>query len=107
MTPGEVAEFEKQYMPMITDLLFQFINSPAYLALPEAKRPRALTQRIHRLNVAYGATKRVSRAYAQRYKAGQLRPSGKSADVLREMVEEREAQQMEAFGEAGGKGDRY
>lgn len=107
LTPGEVEEFEKQYMPMVTELLYNFINSPAYQALPASRRPAALRKAVHTLNTRYGATRTVGQQYRKKYLGGKLKPSGKAGDQQMQLAEELEAKRLERARESSGKMEAF
>jgi hypothetical protein len=86
MTPGEVAQFESEYMPMITDLLVEAIQSDAYKNLPRAKKPAALQRLVHKLNLRYGAAKKLKSKYRVLYNEGKVKPSGIVGEEVRDLA---------------------
>jgi hypothetical protein len=75
LDPQEMEDFENQYMPVATKMLYDFINSPAYQSLPEEKRSPVLRRRVHMLNTRYSPNVRAKGEYLKKFKAGQIKPT--------------------------------
>jgi len=67
-------------------MLFEFVNSQEYAAIPKSRKPAALEKMIHKLNTFYSVNKKLRGYYAQQFSAGKVKPSG---------VQPREALEME------------
>lgn len=74
---SEKQEFEAQYMPLVTDLLNEMINSDTYRKLPDDRKRKKLFRYVHRLNVKYGAARRAKKMLRAKYRAGELPPSNR------------------------------
>jgi len=59
LTLAEKQEFESEYMPLVTKLLNEFVNSETYQRLPDTKKRKRLYRFVHKLNVTYGASKKA------------------------------------------------
>ena len=77
MSLAEKQEFEAEYMPVVTDLLNDLINSSTYQKLPDDAKRVKLFKYVHKLNSKYGAAKRGKKILAERYKAGEVKPSNR------------------------------
>lgn len=75
LSPAEVTEFEKEYMPLVTDLLSQFISSETYSKLPANQQKVRLFKYVHILNTRYGAATRLRSKYAKLFRAKGIKPS--------------------------------
>ena len=75
MSPAEQTEFETEYMPIVTNLLSEFISSETYQNLPPKAQRLRLFKYIHILNTKYGAATRMKTKYAKLFKAGGVKPS--------------------------------
>jgi hypothetical protein len=104
MTPGEVKEFEAAFMPAITDLLVQFINSEYYKNLPESRKPKAMQARVSALNKRYGAATRLKQQYRQLYREGKIKPSNLLAE---DVVKRLEAEEQSPRTLTRGKGEAF
>lgn len=105
LTPAEVRDFEKQYMPVISDLLWTFINTDAYQSLPADRKPRALTNYISKMNKLYSGSKRLKGEYRQKYLAGKIKESNIYGGQALEMEEAAERMKPVPEYGSGGKGE--
>jgi hypothetical protein len=73
----ELADHDKLYMPLITKVLSEFIESPSYKAKTTEQQRKALAMRIAKLNEVYGVNRRMKRQVVQNWKAGKIQPVNK------------------------------
>jgi hypothetical protein len=75
LSPAEREEFEKEYMPLVTQLLNEFITSDAYQRVADHNKRAALYKKVHQLNTLYGANTRLRGKYTQKALRGEIKPS--------------------------------
>lgn len=75
LSPAEKAEFDNVYMPVVTKLLDEFLQSDTYAKLPEERRPKVLYKYVHMLNQRFGVATKGKQQYREKFKGGLIKPS--------------------------------
>jgi hypothetical protein len=75
LSDAETEEFNAEFMPLVTELLNEFINSTAYRKLPTSTKSLALRNRVLALNQAYGTNTRARAKYVDKFLRGEIKPS--------------------------------
>jgi len=87
MTPAELEEFQKEYMPLVTKLLNDFVNSQAYAKIPEERKRARLRSKVHQLNQRFGVATRKRGEYRKKFKTGEVERSNReNEEVMSEFM---------------------
>jgi hypothetical protein len=71
----EQDELAAQYMPQITELLVNFINSKAYRELPESRKALSLHKKVLALQRRFSVNRTAKKKVWQKFKSGEIKPT--------------------------------